>query len=64
MSKHTAGNFVGKFIRDFLNDVQKSHVQSAIDRAQKRRLPTPVLDKMKSIEDEVEDLKKFLDRYE
>jgi len=55
---------IEKFIKGFLNDVSKGQVERAIKKAESKKIPSPVLDKMKNIDREIEDLKNFLDRYE
>jgi len=55
---------IEKFIKGFLNDVSKGEVDRAVKKAQSKKLPTPIVDKMKEIDKEIEDLKSFLDQYE
>lgn len=53
-------DFISNFIGGFLQDIQNGQVQSAIKTAKKKKLPNPVLDQMKEIEDNIKELENFL----
>ncbi len=62
--KNLKEGLIEKFIKGFLNDVSKGEVDRAVKKAQSKKLPTPIVDKMKEIDKEIADLKSFLDQYE
>ena len=51
---------LGFFLKDFLQDVDKNRVKNALAKAKKNKPPTPVIDKMKDLNDNIKELEDFL----